>query len=197
MLEMLTVCAIAVTLIAVSVMVLMPLYQKNHVDRAYDMTLSVLRTYRNMAITQYTRYIITVPTSQTITVQNWAFPPTGSTVAPAPVTVATINLPQDIQFTTQAGFPNPGPDSFGTGTTAVAFNACAILASGNPCVIFYPDGSAQDDASVPGNYNNGVVYLALPGQLYSSRAIDIWGTTGRIRGWRLYSVSGVNTWVQQ
>jgi hypothetical protein len=193
---MMVVCAIAVIMICVSVMVLMPLYQKNHVDRAYDMTLSALRTYRNFAISQGNRYIITFPTNQTMQVQLWGYVPPPA-ASPAPVTVTTISLPQDIQFATQTGFPNPGPDSFGTGTAPVAFNACAVVAGGNPCVIFYPDGSAQDDASTPGNYNNGVVYLTLPGQLYSSRAIDVWGTTGRIRGWRLYSISGTNTWVQQ
>ena len=75
--------------------------------------------------------------------------------------------------------------------------ARAVTEGGAPCVIFYPDGSAEDDASTPGNFNSGVIYITRPGDLYSSRAIDIWGTTGRIRGWRLYNISGTNTWVQQ
>jgi hypothetical protein len=33
--------------------------------------------------------------------------------------------------------------------------------------------------------------------MYSSRAIDVFGTTGRIRGWRLYNQGGTNKWVQQ
>ena len=56
-------------------------------------------------------------------------------------------------------------------------------------MIFYPDGSAQDDL---GNFNSGVIYLTRPGDLYSSRALSIFGTTGRIRGWRLYLQSGDN-----
>jgi hypothetical protein len=196
LLELLGTLAIGLTMACVTFMALMPLFRKSHIDVAYDQTLSVMRSYRNLAIEQSNRYIITFPTASTMQVQLWGYvaPPA---VSPAPQVVATYTLPPDIQFAVQAGFPNPGPDSFGNGGTAVVFNACAAVESGNPCLIFYPDGSAQDDASTPGNYNSGVVYLTRSGDLYSSRAIDVWGTTGRIRGWRLYLQGGVNTWVQQ
>ena len=195
LLEMMVVIALSLIMASVTFIAMMPLFKKNHVDQAYDTTLSVMRTYRNQAITKYARFIVTFPTASTINVQEWDFPPPGG-VAPAPLAPVTYALPQDIQFAVQGGFPNPGPDTF-TGATAVSFNACTVLESGNPCLIFYPDGSAEDDAGVPGNFDSGIVYLTRPGDLYSSRAIDVWGTTGRIRGWRLYNVSGVNTWKQQ
>ncbi len=96
----------------------MPLFKKNHVDQAYDTTLSVIRAYRNQSITQSKRYIVYFTAPRTITVQYWGV---GVPVSPAPVTVATYTLPQDIQFAVQAGFPNPGPDNFGTGTIANYF----------------------------------------------------------------------------
>lgn len=188
LLEMLIVVAIGFTMAGITFISLMPLFQENHVDQAYDTTLSVIRNYRNLAITQSTRYIITFTPPRTITVQFWGF---AVPVSPAPYQVAQYTLPQDIQFAVQAGFPNPGPDNFGTGATAVQMNACATV--GQDCWVFYPDGSAQDDV---GNFNNGVVYITRPGSIYSSRAIDVWGTTGRVRGWRLYNQSG-NKWVQQ
>jgi len=194
LLELMIVIAIGLTMAGVTFIALMPLFNKNHIDQAYDTTLSVLRTYRNQAIEQSKRYVIVFTAPGTITVQYWGV---GVPVAPAPVTVATYTLPQDIQFAVQAGFPNPGPDgsTFGTGTTPIYFNACTVIESGNPCLIFYPDGSAQDDQ---GNYNNGIVYLTRPASnMYSSRAINVWGTTGRVRGWRLYNESGTNMWVQQ
>lgn len=196
LLELMIVIAIGFTMAGVTFMALMPLFKQNHVDQAYDQTLSVVRSYRNLAIAQSNRYILVFTPPGTITVQFWGYLPPPA-VSPAPYTVATYTLPPDIQFAVQAGFPNPGPDSFGTGTAPVFFNACTIVEAGNPCVIFYPDGSAQDDAGNPGNFNNGVVYLTRPGDMYSSRAIDVWGTTGRIRGWRLYNQGGTNTWVQQ
>ena len=197
LLELMIVIAIGLIMASVTSMALMPLFKKNHVDQAYDLTLSVLRTYRNQAITKYTRFIVTFPTASSINVQEWDFPPPGG-VAPAPQQVMTYALPQDVQFAVQAGFPDPGPDGLDTGSTAVyAQYTCAILEGGEPCLIFYPDGSAQDDANVPGHFNYGIFYLSRSGDLYSSRAINVWGTTGRIRGWRLYDVSGANTWEQQ
>jgi prepilin-type N-terminal cleavage/methylation domain-containing protein len=201
LLEMMIVVAIGMTMATVAIMTLMPLFNKNHVDQAYDTTLSVLRTYRNLAITQSNRYIIVPTAPGTITVQFWGYiPPPG--VSPAPVTVATLTLPPDVQFLVQSGsFPNPGPDTIGAGTlpifteiatTGVA-NTCSVVEGGVPCLVFYPDGSAQDDA---GNYTNGIFYMMRANDLYSARAVDVLGTTGRIRGWRLYNQSG-NTWVQQ
>jgi prepilin-type N-terminal cleavage/methylation domain-containing protein len=189
LLELMIVISIGVTMTGVGFMAMKPLFNSNHVDQAYDTTLSVIRTYRNQSIIQSKRYIIFFTAPGTITVQYWGV---GVPVSPAPVTVATYTLPTDIQFAVQAGFPNPGPDNFGTGATPFTMNNCALV--GTNCLIFYPDGSAQDDV---GNFNSGVAYLSRPADLYSSRAVSIFGTTGRIRGWRLYKVAGVNTWVQQ
>jgi len=195
LLEMLTVVAIGMTVAGITFMSLMPMFKQNHVDQAYDTTLSVIRNYRNLSISQGKRYVLQFTAPGTITVERWDHIPVPPD--PAPVNVATYTLPTDIQFAVQTGFPNPGPDLMGTGAIPVVFNACTVVAGGNPCLIFYPDGSAQDDAGNPGNYNSGVVYLTRPGDLYSSRAINVWGTTGRVRGWRLYTQSSVNTWVQQ
>jgi len=193
LLEMMIVVSIGV-MACVSLIALLPLLRKNHLDQGYDSVLSVLRTYRNLAITQSNRYIIVPSAPGTITVQLWGYSPPPA-ASPAPVTVATYTLPTDIQFAVQTGFPSSGPDGFGTGTTAIVFNACSVVESGNPCLIFYPDGSSQDDA---GNYNGGVLYITQPStSLLSSRAVDVYGTTGRVRGWRLYYVSGAYTWEQQ
>jgi prepilin-type N-terminal cleavage/methylation domain-containing protein len=189
LLELLIVVSIGMTMAGVGFMAMKPLFNQSHVDQAYDTTLSVIRTYRNQSIIQSKRYIIFFTAPGTLTVQYWGI---GVPVSPAPVTVATYKLPTDIQFAVQAGFPNPGPDNFGTGTTPFTMNNCALV--GTNCLIFYPDGSAQDDL---GNFNSGVAYLSRPADLYSSRAVSIFGTTGRIRGWRLYKVAGNNTWVQQ
>jgi prepilin-type N-terminal cleavage/methylation domain-containing protein len=189
LLELLIVISIGLTMAGVTFMALKPMLNSNHVDQAYDTTLTVMRNYRNLSISQSKRYIIFFTAPGTLTVQYWGV---GVPVSPAPVTVATFSLPSDIQFAVQAGFPNPGPDNFGTGTSAITVNNCALV--GTNCLIFYPDGSAQDDL---GNFNSGVVYLTRPTDMYSSRAFSIFGTTGRIRGWRLYNQGGTNKWVQQ
>lgn len=196
--ELMIVVVIGIIMTGVSLMALMPLLKQDHLDQAYDTTMSVLRTYRNQAITQGNRYIISFPTTQTIQVQLWGYnQATGLSLAPQ--LAYTYKLPTDIKFAVQAGFPAATPDGFGTATTAIFTTfACPITQAGSPCVVFYPDGSAQDDQGNPGDYNNSLFYLTLTnGNLYSSRAISVWGATGRVRGFRLYKESGTNTWVQQ
>ena len=81
----------------VTFMALMLLFRQNHVDAAYDTTLSVIRNYRNLSISQSKRYILTFDTPGTITVYYW-----GKAVPtdPAPVQVASFALPSDIQCVT-------------------------------------------------------------------------------------------------
>jgi prepilin-type N-terminal cleavage/methylation domain-containing protein len=189
LLELLVTISIGMTMAGVTFVALMPLFKQNNVDTAYDTTISVIRNYRNQSISQSRRYILTFTAPGTITVQYWGV---AVPVSPPPVTVATVTLPPDIQFAVQAGFPGAAPDSFGAGGTAIDFDQGMGLGSQN-YIMFMPDGSSQDTL---GNYNSGVVYLTRPGDMYSSRAISVFGTTGRVRGWRLYNQSG-NTWVQQ
>lgn len=184
------VVAIGMTVAGISVLALMPVLQENHVDQAYDTTLSVLRNYRNLAVSTSKRYIVTFTGPGTITVQRWDY---ALPVSPAPVFVASYTLPPDMQFVVQPGFPAAAPDGFGTGVTAIDFDQGMGLGSQN-YVIFMPDGSSQDTL---GNYDSGIVYVARTNDYYRSRALTVWGTTGRIRGWRVYNQSGVNTWVQQ
>ncbi|MGA2744759.1 MAG: prepilin-type N-terminal cleavage/methylation domain-containing protein [Candidatus Sulfotelmatobacter sp.] len=198
LLELMIVIGIGMTVAGISVMALMPMLQENHIDQSYDTTLSVLRNYRNLAISQSNRYIITftpagttVPISPaTITVQFWGY---AVPVSPAPVTVATYTLPTDVTFGVQSIFPAAAPDGFGTGVAAIDFDQGMGLGSQN-YVMFMPDGSSQDTL---GNYNSGIVYMTRTGDPYRSRALTVWGTTGRIRGWRIYNQSGANVWTQQ
>jgi len=59
LLEMLVVIGIGLIMAAVSFVALMPVLELNHVNSAYDTTLSVIRNYRNLSITQSKRYILT------------------------------------------------------------------------------------------------------------------------------------------
>jgi type II secretory pathway pseudopilin PulG len=196
MLELMITVSIILIMAGVTLMTMQPMIQKNHVNSAYDTTLEVIRTYRNMAITKSNRYIITFApgtvgppaTAATLTIQYWG---TG-----VPVTIATYKLPTDIQFGVIAGFPTSAatvPDGFGAGATALDFDQGMGLGSQN-YIMFMPDGSSQDTL---GNWNSGVLYLTRASDLYSSRAITVFGPTGRVRGYRLNNVSGTNTWVQQ
>jgi hypothetical protein len=108
--------------------------------------------------------------------------------------VITYSVPVDITFAVRAGFPASTPDGFGAGITPIDFGQGLGFGNLN-YVVFMPDGSSRDNL---GNYNSGVVYLTRASDsIYSSRAITVWGATGRVRGWRLDQKAGVAIWEQQ
>lgn len=104
-------------------------------------------------------------------------------------TVSTIALPADMQFVNVPGIPTANtPDGFGDGSLAIDF---AINAGGDPTQIYFqPDGRALTQT---GEVANGVIYIARPGDLLSSRAVSMYGATGRCKSWRLISLSDGGT----
>lgn len=189
LLEMMMVIAIGLIATAISFIALQPVLKQETVANAYNTTLMALRQARESSVSTRWAY--------TVTFNNAVSPNTVTVLSSQPGAVALVRtLPQEITFHIEPGIPTSNlqtPDHFGTASNAVDFDQ-AVSGGVNNVIVFYPDGSAQDAV---GNINNGVVYLGRPGDLYSSRAITLWGVTGRLRGWRLYSNGGVNQWVQQ
>jgi prepilin-type N-terminal cleavage/methylation domain-containing protein len=196
LLEMLVVVAIGFVLAGITFIAMMPLMNKSHLDSGYSTTLEVLRNTRHLAITQSHQYYVNFNPAgfPAGTMQVTYQPPAVGGVLPAIQQVSTYSLPTDIVFGVIAGFPANAPDSFGTGIKPIDFGQGLGAGSLN-YVCFFPDGSSKDNL---GNYNSGVVYLTRPTDtMYASRAISVWGATGRIRGWRLIQQAGVPTWIQQ
>jgi type II secretory pathway pseudopilin PulG len=201
LLEMMITITFALIMAGVTFIWMQPLVNQGHLDSAYDTTLMVLRNTRNLAIVQGHEYYVNFNPAGfpagTIQIQYQA-PAIGGGLAPPIQQVNTYLLPPDVSFAVQGGFPANAPDNFGAGAVAIDL-AQGVAGVPTNTVIFMPDGSAQ--AGVVGNagaYNNGVVYLTRPGDtIYSSRAVTVWGATGRIRGWRLEQVAGAPVWVQQ
>jgi len=193
LLEMMIVVLILMIVCGIGFISLQPALKQAHVDSAYDTTLMALRNYRSRAITERKRYIVAFTAPGTITISYWGV---AVPVNPAPVVVSTLQLPLDVQFAVQAGIPtSPAtvPDGFGNGGTAIDFDQGVGLGS-QTYVMFMPDGSSQDTL---GNLNSGVLYLGRPGDLLGMRAVTVFGSTGRIRGWRLTTPGGGAQWSQQ
>jgi Tfp pilus assembly protein FimT len=206
LLEMLSVVAILIVMTVVSFMSLVPVLKQQRVINAYNTTLGAMRQARDNAVSQRTSYSVTFSSTaspNTITV---------APVLPAGVTTSfqgdqnsvTYQLPTDVSFYAASALASvPAPDSYGSAANAVDFGYTANGAGtgGQTTIYFCPDGSAQDAEGGAGNclgsWDGGVVYISRSGDLMSSRAISLWGGTGRIHGWRLYTVSGSNQWVRQ
>jgi prepilin-type N-terminal cleavage/methylation domain-containing protein len=197
LLELMIAISISLILGGITFVTMRPLFLQSHVNSAYDTALMVLRNTRNLAITQGHEYYVNFNPggfpAGTIQVQ-YQPPAVGNGAAPPLQQVLTYSIPTDVTFGVQAGFPAAAPDGFGAGATAIDFGQ-TLAGSPMRYVVFMPDGSSQDAL---GNFNSGVLYITQASSgLYASRAITVWGTTGRIRGWRLNQIAGVATWVQQ
>jgi prepilin-type N-terminal cleavage/methylation domain-containing protein len=187
-----TMIVLAIMLIASGIffMSLQPALKDTRVTNAYNTTLMTMRRAREAAISERRTYVVTF---------NNAVMPNAVTITQAATgqVIATETLPPDIFFRVEPGIPVSAattPDHFGTGGVAIDFDQ-AVAGGAKNVICFNPDGSAQD---VNSNSNNGVIYMARIGSLYSSRAITAWGATGRLRGYRLYpNLAGGSVWRQQ
>jgi prepilin-type N-terminal cleavage/methylation domain-containing protein len=192
LIEMMVVVALILIVLAFSVMTIQPSLKQGHLTEGYNQTLMAMRQARDLSVAQRQVYFVTLsnaaqPNSITIT--------QGSTGA----VTATYFLPADVAFDAEPGLPTSPtvfpttPDGFGAGATAIDFDQ-SIVGGIKNVIYFYPDGSAEDAI---GNVNNGVVYVARPGFIDSSRAITLWGATGRLRGWHIYQNAAQYYWRQQ
>jgi Tfp pilus assembly protein FimT len=174
--ELLVTLAVLMTGGAVAVMNISGAVRGSHVETAYQNTLDQLRFARQVAIDKRTVCRVDFTAPGTISV-------TQAFADGTPVQTETITLPTDVQYTIVAGMPTPPtptPDNIGNGRAAIDFDQ--VKSGGGTTIFFQPDGSALDAF---GLVNDGVIYVARPGDLSGARAITLLGTTGRIRGWRL------------
>jgi prepilin-type N-terminal cleavage/methylation domain-containing protein len=207
LLEMMIVIAIIMIVSGMSFMAVQPALKDARVNQAFESAMMPLRVARQRAIAERKQYIVCyglaapvgaltplgAPNAKTIQIFRWD----AGTALAAATQVTSVTLPTDIQFQALAGLPNGAatvPDGFGNATTAIDFDKGVAAGAINNQVMFMPDGSARD---VNGNLNSGILYLARSGDLYSSRAVTIYGATGRIRGWRLLRFGGGPKWYPQ
>lgn len=200
LIEMTMVMALIIVLASITTISLIPLLKQQRITNAYNTTLAAMRQARDNAVAQRTSYSVTF--SNTVS-------PNTITVSPTVVgflgdqNTTTYQMPTDVTFNVQTGFPTTGPDNYGTGLVPVDFGYTANGGAGGGTTIYFcPDGSAQDAEGGAGNcagsWDGGVVYLARAGEITSARAVTLWGGTGRIHGWRLYSKSGGGyQWLRQ
>jgi Tfp pilus assembly protein FimT len=206
LLEMMIVICVLMIVGGISFMALQPALQDARVNAAFEDTMMPLRVARQRAVAERKQYIVCfgiaappgaltpmgAPTAQSVQIFRWDL----GTALSAATQVTAITLPTDLQFQTIAGLPNTPPtvpDGFGNATVALDFDQGVAGAITNQ-VMFMPDGSAHD---VNGNLNSGIVYIGRGTDLYSARAVTLYGATGRIRGWRLLINAGAPQWFQQ
>ncbi|MGB9233213.1 MAG: prepilin-type N-terminal cleavage/methylation domain-containing protein [Terriglobales bacterium] len=206
--EMMITLAISIIVTVISVITLIPLLNQQHVTNAYNTTLAAMRLARDNAVAQRTSYSVTFSsTAAPNTIVVAPVLPTGATNYTGEQSSVTYQLPTDVKFLAQTGLPNTtttAPDGYYTSALLPVDLGYAAdgYTSAVTTVYFCPDGSAQNSqdgtGQCSGSWDGGVVYIAQSGNILSSRAVTLWGGTGRIHGWRLYPKSGGGyQWLRQ
>jgi type II secretory pathway pseudopilin PulG len=198
-LEIVVVLGVIVILSTAAIIHIIPPLRKAKADAALEMVLGEMRLAHERAINERRIYRFTFVAPQTIQLEvgtpaNLQARISGSAAAFAQAQPPLV-LPQTIQFLAAPGIPVAAgvvPDGFGTGATAIDFDV--DNGGGQTQIYFQPDGRALDAQN---RLNNGVVYLAEPNQLLSSRAVSLFGSTGRVKGWILVqNPNGSVRWTQ-
>jgi prepilin-type N-terminal cleavage/methylation domain-containing protein len=200
LLELMIVISISLIMAAVADVVMKPVIQQEQVNQAYNLTLMSMRRARDQAAADMRIYELTF--SPALAGVNGGTITVTQDIPTAPV-LFSVTLPPNVTFNVAAGPPGlpnspitPPTTPDGFGTAANAFDFDQVTGGGGSTIFFYPDGSAQDAGPNGGNPNNGVVYLGIPGQIGTYRAISLWGYSGRIRGWQLFQSGAGYSWTQ-
>jgi prepilin-type N-terminal cleavage/methylation domain-containing protein len=198
MTELAVVVTILLVVTAIALFNMVPSVKNSKANAGMELVLGVLRRAHERAIDERRIYRVTFVAPQTIQVEvgqvgNVATTITGS----SPTFVQAqdpLTLPTGVQFTIVSGIPTSAagtPDGFGSGANAIDFDI--DNGGGGTQIYFQPDGRALDGAN---RLNSGVAYIAEPNNLSSSRAVSLFGSTGRAKSWYLTSNGGVNGWNQ-
>lgn len=180
LLEMVIIITIIMIVASISIMNIVPALRNARVETALNTTVMQMRRARQAAVDDRRIHIITFTAPQTIRIER--LEQDGVTLTQ----LVQLTLPSDIRYQTEPGIPTDPtltPDQFGVGAVPIDFN------NANQ-VFFQPDGSALDGL---GRTSNGVIYMSRTGELGSARAVTLFGSTGRIKGWRLADL-GAGAW---
>jgi len=164
--ELTVVILISFILMAMAVLSIRGALPGMRADAAMNRVMGQLRTGRELSLAQRRFIRLQFIGNNQVRLQRIEV---GGAIQAAPLDVVLENNVQFMQF---PGLPDT-PDAFGN-NTAVDFG-------GTPTTLWNSDGTFVDTKGLP---LNGTVFLAIPGQPSSARAVTILGSTGRVRAYR-------------
>jgi prepilin-type N-terminal cleavage/methylation domain-containing protein len=166
LIEMMIVIAITVTLAGMAVPVSRGFLSAVKADASLGATVDVLTQARDQAVAQRRNFELAFVGNNHL--QVWRNEvPSGTRTQ-----IMDIPLESRQQFTKFASLPDT-PDMFG--------NATAIKFSGTGPWMFTSDGSLIDSN---GDVSNGTIFLGVPNDVMTARAVTVFGATGLMRTWR-------------
>jgi prepilin-type N-terminal cleavage/methylation domain-containing protein len=137
-------------------------------DGAMRVVLSQLNQAKELAITQRRNMRLTFDNNNSVQILREEVPAGGG-----PTPISSVPFEGGLQFLRTPALGQPELPAL-PAAVAVAFGGATEIK-------FAPDGTLIDQDGVT---LNGTLFMALPGQLLSTRAVTVFGSTGRIRGYR-------------
>lgn len=165
MVEMLMVIVIIGIIAAMAMYSIVGALPNLKVNNGLNTAIGVLKNGKYLAVSQRRNYQLMFAGNTTLWLRRLEVP-AGFTDQPQ------VQLPGGVQFLLFPGMPDT-PDGFG--------NCAAICFGGTLTQTFLSNGDFVDTAGAP---LNGTVYVGIPGDSATQRAITITGTTGRLRAYR-------------
>jgi prepilin-type N-terminal cleavage/methylation domain-containing protein len=158
-------------------------------DSAQDVVVSSLRQARQLAITERRDVQVWFDQSFSGAAQvqhiNYQVVTIGGD---QPQAMVSVGLPQGSQFLVEAGVPDT-PMLFGNSAPVYIGSNGAMVGGGPAIMKFRSTGSFTDSVYSP---LNGTIFVGVPNQTSTARAVTIIGGTGRVRP---YSWTGT-VWVE-
>jgi len=184
MTELVVVISLILIISAMALFALQPALQDARFDAAMRQVVEQLRQAREYSITNHRYVQVTFPVVVAGGVTQYEVQITELNAIPfgpggANTVLSTVSIQRPATFYV---FPAPAPD-----TPDNYGNAASIVFEGTNNgppggMMFQSDGEFVDKATF--QPINGTVFLGLPGQSTSARAITLLGSTGRVRGWK-------------
>ncbi len=174
LMEILMVAALVAVVGGISMMIIGPALEARNVEMAVRTVSTQMSRARQFSVDARRRTRVTFTTPGTITVDEQAPVSQGG----AWTQISTVVLPGDMELEID-GSISTGPPNVGT-LPAFATSPVANF-SGASEIFFMPDGSAVTSAGI---LSNGVVYVAQPSKVETTRAVTLFGSTGRLKRWK-------------
>jgi len=184
MIELMVALTIIFIVSAISIISLRPNLQQARVDASMRQVIAVFRQAREFAIANRRYVQVSFPANNQIQVtQMNTLTPGAGGVNPV---ITTVTLAPPLVFNLD-GMPDT-PDAYGNGGAIVFENIVNGPVGG---MVFQSDGEFLDAVTfLP---INGSIFMGIPAQQSTARAVTILGTTGRVRGWKS---NGATVWYQ-
>jgi prepilin-type N-terminal cleavage/methylation domain-containing protein len=165
LIEVVVALGLLVTLAGAAILIMPSAVRTARADAAVGAALNALRIGRERALVERRNFQVGFLGRNQIQIQRVEYPSLATTV------VQNTYLEGGQEFLRFGSLPEP--EAFGW-TGAIAFGT-------TPTLTFTSEGTFVDSS---GDVLNGTLYLGVPGDVMSARAITIFGATGLIRSWR-------------